>query len=161
MLDINAKAEIGKSLAGFKLGSNLSIYLPFVDKIIDEHLVAWSVDIELDNEGVLLYKFKDGESILYVCEPRLELLFNNKGILFSIRASHGYLGEIFEGGIKIGSRIGDIKHPLILDDTEDVHYLANGENVIDGILFFAGGLEVDEDPDSIIEEVRVYDYSLK
>ncbi|MDQ8953131.1 hypothetical protein RFH42_09180 [Acinetobacter rudis] len=161
MLDINVKAEIGKSLAGLKLGSNLSMYLPYVDQIVDEHQVEWTIDIELDNKGILLYKFKDDESILYFSEPRLELFFSNKGILFSIRASYGYLGKIFEGGVKIGSRIGDIKHPLILDDTEDVHYLANGEDIIEGILFFAGGLEVDEDPDSLIEEVRVYDYSLK
>lgn len=74
MLDINAKAEIGKSLAGLKLGNNLSMYLPYVDQIVDEHQVEWTIDIELDNKGILLYKFKDDESILYFSEPRLELV---------------------------------------------------------------------------------------
>lgn len=162
MLDINAKAEIGKSLAGLELGSKLSMYLPYVDTIVDGNETPWSVHIQLNNTGRLLYKLPDNKgAILYINRPKLELIFNENEILVSIRASYGYLGEVFEGGIKIGSRIGDIKHPLILDDTEDVHYLANGEDIIEGILFFAGGLEVDEDPDSLIEEVRVYDYSLK
>ena len=42
-----------------------------------------------------------------------------------------------------------------------MHYLADNEGrFIDGIYFVAGGLEVEEDPDSIIEEVRVYNYNL-
>lgn len=162
MININAKAEVGKSLAGLELGSKLPIYLPYVDTFVDGNEVPWSVHLQLNNTGKLLYKLPDNKGyILYINSPQLELIFNENDILVSIRASHGYLGEIFDGGVKIGSRIGDIKHPLILDDMEDVHYLADGEDIIEGILFFAGGLEVDEDPDSLIEEVRVYDYSLK
>jgi hypothetical protein len=48
-----------------------------------------------------------------------------------------------------------------LDDTEDVHYLADDKGqFIEGIYFVAGGLDLEEDPDSIIEEVRIYNYNL-
>lgn len=161
-LDIHAKAEIGKSLAGFKLGEKLESFLPYVDQSVDGNKVPWTVYLALDNTGVLLYEIpnKNGH-IIYFSEPRLELGFTEEGILCAIIAGTGYQGEIFEGGIKVGSRIGDIDHALVLDDTEDVHYLADDKGrFIEGIYFVAGGLELEEDPDAIIEEVRVYNYNL-
>lgn len=163
-LDIHAKAEISKSLAGFTLGEKLQSFLPYVDQTIDGNKVPWNVDLVNNNEGVLLYKwgssYGKGYAIFFK-NPTLELSFSEHGTLIFIEVGEGYQGEIFEGGIKIGSRIGDIDHALVLDDTEDVHYLADDKGqFIDGILFFAGGLEVEEDPDAIIEEVRIYNYNL-
>lgn len=163
-LDIHAKAEIGKSLAGFTLGEKLESFLPYVDQSIDGNKVPWNVDLVNNNEGVLLYKwgssYGNGYAIFFK-NPTLELSFSEQGALIFIQAGKGYQGEIFEGGIKIGSRIGDIDHALVLDDTEDVHYLADDKGqFIEGIFFFAGGSELEEDPDSIIEEVRIYNYNL-
>jgi len=161
-LDIHANAEIGKSLAGFTLGEKLESFLHFIDKTVDGNIKEWTVDLALDNTGVLLYEIqnKNGYTI-YFSDPKLELGFTEQGILCVIIAGAGYQGEIFEGGIKIGSRIGDIDHALVLDDTEDIHYLADNEGqFIEGIYFVAGGLELEEDPDSIIEEVRIYNYNL-
>ncbi|SNT71278.1 hypothetical protein [Psychrobacter sp. LV10R520-6] len=53
-LDIHAKAEIGKSLAGFTLGEKLDSFLPYVDQTIDGNDVPWNVDLVNNNEGVLL-----------------------------------------------------------------------------------------------------------
>lgn len=161
-LDIHAKAEIGKSLAGFTLGEKLRNFLHYVDKTVDGNIEEWTVDLALDNTGVLLYEIPNNNGYtIYFSEPKLELGFTEKETLCVIIAGAGYKGDIFEGNIKIGSRIADINHALVLDDTEDVHYLADNEGrFIDGIYFVAGGLEVEEDPDSIIEEVRVYNYNL-
>ena len=70
------------------------------------------------------------------------------------------MGEIFKG-VKIGSKISEIKNQLYLDDTEDVHYLVENGERIEGIMFFAGGLEVEEDPDAIIEEVKIYNFDIE
>ena len=161
-LDIYAKAKIGKSLAGFTLGEKLQNFLHYVDKTVDGNEESWTVDLVLDNTGILLYELpnKNGHKI-YFSEPQLELGFTNTGTLCVIIAGKGYKGDIFEGGVKIGSRISDINHDLVLDDTEDVHYLSDNKGqFIDGIYFVAGGLEVEEDPEAIIEEVRVYNYNL-
>ncbi|SJN25944.1 hypothetical protein [Psychrobacter sp. JB385] len=163
-LDIHAKAEIGKSLAGFTLGEKLQSFLHYVDQSVDGNKVSWNVDLVNNNEGVLLYKwgssYGNGYAIFFKY-PTLELSFSEQGTLIFIQAGEGYQGEIFDGGIKIGSRIGDIDHALVLDDTEDVHYLADEKgHFIEGIYFVAGGLELEEDPDAIIEEVRVYNYNL-
>ncbi|WP_296245658.1 MULTISPECIES: hypothetical protein [unclassified Psychrobacter] len=163
-LDIHAKAEIGKSLAGFTLGEKLQSFLHYVDQSVDGNKVPWDVDLVNNNEGVLLYKwgssYGNGYAIFFK-NPTLELSFSEQGTLIFIQAGEGYQGEIFDGGIKIGSRIGDIDHALVLDDTEDVHYLADEKGqFMDGIFFFSGGLELEEDPDSIIEEVRIYNYNL-
>lgn len=49
-----------------------------------------------------------------------------------------------------------------MDDSEDVHYLMDEDGeVIHGIYFVADGLEVDDDPDQKIQEVRVYNHDLK
>jgi|26BtaG_2_1085354.scaffolds.fasta_scaffold35349_2 hypothetical protein len=163
-LDIHAKAEIGKSLAGFTLGKKLQSFLHYVDQSVDGNKVPWDVDLVNNNEGVLLYKwgssYGNGYAIFFK-NPTLELSFSEQGTLIFIQVGEGYQGEIFDGGIKIGSRIGDIDHALVLDDTEDVHYLADEKGqFMDGIFFFAGGLELEKDPDSIIEEVRIYNYNL-
>ena len=48
-----------------------------------------------------------------------------------------------------------------MDDSEDVHYLADDKGqIIEGIYFVAGGLELEEDPESIIEEVKIYNNNL-
>ena len=161
-LDIHAKAEVGKSLAGFTLGEKMESFLPYVDQSVDGNKVPWTVYLALENTGVLLYEIQNKNGYrIYFSDPKLEFVFNKQGTLCIIIAGTGYQGEIFEGGIKIGSRIGDIKHPLVLDDTEDVHYLADSAGqFIEGIYFVAGGLELEEDPDSIIEEVRIYNYNL-
>jgi len=161
-LDTHAKAEIGKSLAGFTLGEKLESFLPYVDQSVDGNKVPWTVYLALENTGVLLYEIQNKNGYrIYFSDPKLELGFTEKGTLCIIIAGTGYQGEIFEGGIKIGSRIGDIDHALVLDDTEDVHYLADEKGkFIEGIYFVAGGLELEEDPDSIIEEVRIYNYNL-
>jgi hypothetical protein len=163
-LDIHAKAEIGRSLAGFTLGEKLESFLPYVDESVDGNKVPWNVDLVNNNEGVLLYKwgssYGNGYAIFFK-NPTLELSFSEQGTLTFIQVGKGYQGEIFEGGIKIGSRIGDIDHALVLDDSEDVHYLADDKGqFIEGIFFLAGGEELEEDPDSIIEEVRIYNYNL-
>lgn len=162
-LDIHAKAEIGKSLTGFTLGEKLESFLHYVDESVDGNKVPWDVDLVNNNEGVLLYKwgssYGNGYAIFFN-SPDLELGFSEQGTLIFIQVGEGYQGEIFDGSIKIGSRIGDIDHALVLDDTEDVHYLADEKGqFMDGIFFFAGGLELEEDPDSIIEEVRIYNYN--
>ena len=164
-LDIYAKAEIGKSLAGFTLGEKLESFLPYVDQTIDGNKVPWNVDLVNNNEGVLLYKwgssYGKGYAIFFK-NPTLELSFSEHGTLIFIEVGKGYQGEIFEGGIKIGSRIGDIDHALVLDDTEDAHYLADDkEQFIDGIFFLAGGEEVIDNPDATIGVVRVYNYNFK
>ena len=161
-LDIHAKAKVGKSLAGLTLGNKLESFLPYVDKTVNGNVKEWTVDLALDNTGVLLYKIpNENGHIIYFSEPQLELGFTNTGTLCAIIAGKGYKGDIFEGGVKIGSRISDINHALVLDDTEDVHYLADDKGqFIEGIYFVAGGLELEEDPDAIIEEVRVYNYNL-
>ncbi len=162
-LDIHAKAEIGKSLAGFTLGEKLESFLPYIDQSVDGNKVPWNVDLVNNNEGVLLYKwgssYGNGYAIFFN-SPDLELGFSEQGTLIFIQVGKGYQGEIFDGGIKIGSRIGDVDHALVLDDTEDAHYLADDKGqFIDGIFFLAGGLELEEDPNSIIEEVRIYNYN--
>ena len=161
-LDIHAKAEIGKSLAGFTLGEKLQSFLHFIDKTVDGNVKEWTVDLALDNTGVLLYEIPNNNGyIIYFSEPKLELGFTEKGTLCDISAGAGYKCDIFEGNIKIGSRIRDIDHALVLDDAEDIHYLADNEGkFIEGMYFVAGGLEVEEDPESIIEEVSVYNYNL-
>ena len=161
-LDIHAKAEIGKSLAGFTLGEKLESFLHFIDKTVDGNVKEWTVDLALDNTGVLLFEIPNNNGyIIYFSEPKLELGFTEKGTLCDISAGAGYKGDVFEGNIKIGSRIGDVDHALALDDAEDIHYLADNEGkFIEGIYFVAGGLEVEEDPESIIEEVSVYNYNL-
>lgn len=161
-LDIHAKAEIGKSLAGFTLGEKLESFLHFIDKTVDGNVKEWTVDLALDNTGVLLFEIPNNNGyIIYFSKPKLELGFTEKETLCDISAGAGYKGDIFEGNIKIGSRIGDIDHALVLDDAEDIHYLGDNEGqVIEGIYFVAGGLELEEDPDSIIEEVGIYNYNL-
>ncbi len=161
-LDIHANAEIGKSLAGFTLGEKLESFLHFIDKTVDGNIKEWTVDLALDNTGVLLFEIPNNNGYtIYFSEPKIELGFTEKGTLCDISASAGYKGDIFEGNIKIGSRIGDIDHALVLDDAEDIHYLADNEGqIIEGMYFVAGGLELEEDPDSIIEEVRIYNYNL-
>ena len=163
-LDIHAKAEIGKSLAGFALGEKLQSFLHYVDESVDGNKVPWNVDLVNNNEGVLLYKwgssYGNGYAMFFNSHD-LELGFSEHGTLIFIQVGKGYQGEIFDGGIKIGSRIGDIDHALVLDDAEDIHYLADNEGkFIEGIYFVAGGLEVEEDLESIIEEVSVYNYNL-
>ncbi len=138
-LNIYAKAEIGKSLAGFTLGQKLQSFLHYVDKTVDGNIEEWNVNLVLNNKGVLLYKWSlnygEGYSIFFKY-PELELSFSKNGSLSFIQIGEGYEGEIFEGGIKLGSRIADINHDLVLDDTEDVHYLADDEgNFIEGIFF--------------------------
>ena len=164
-LDIHAKAEVSKSLAGFALGEKLQSFLHYVDESIDGNKVPWNVDLVNNNEGVLLYKwgspYGNGYAIFFK-NPTLELSFSEHGTLIFIEVGEGYQGEIFEGGIKIGSRIGDIDHALVLDDSEDVHYLADSAGkFMDGILFFAGGEEVMDNPDATIEAVRVYNYNFR
>ena len=161
-LDIHANAEIGKSLAGFTLGEKLESFLHFIDKTVDGNIKEWTVDLALDNTGVLLFEIPNNNGYtIYFSEPKIELGFTEKGTLCDISAGTGYKGDIFEGNIKIGSRIGDIDHALVLDDAEDIYYLADNEGqIIEGMYFVAGGLELEEDPDSIIEEVRIYNYNL-
>ena len=161
-LDTHVKAEIGKSLAGFTLGEKPESFLHFIDKTVDGNIKEWTVDLALDNTGVLLFEIPNNNGYrIYFSDPQLEFVFNKRGTLYIIIAGTGCQGEIFEGGIKIGSRIGDIDHALVLDDTEDVHYLADDKGqFIEGIYFVAGGLKLEEDPDAIIEEVRVYNYNL-
>ena len=162
-LDIYAKAEIGESLAGFTLGEKLQNFLHYVDKTVDGNIEEWTVDLALDNPGVLLYEIPNTNGYtIYFSKPKLELGFTEKGTLCVIIAGAGYKGDIFEGNVKIGSRIADIARSLVLDDTEDVHYLMDGDGeVIHGIYFVADGLEVDDDPDQKIQEVRVYNYSIE
>ncbi len=164
-LDLHAKAEIGKSLAGFALGEKLQSFLHYVDESVDGNKVPWNVDLVNNNEGVLLYKwgssYGNGYAIFFK-NPTLELSFSEQGTLIFIEVGEGYQGEIFDGGIKIGSRIGDIDHALVLDDTEDAHYLADDKGqFIDGIFFLAGGEEVIDNPDATIGVVRVYNYNFK
>ena len=164
-LDIHAKAEIGKSLAGFTLGEKLESFLPCVDQTIDGNDVPWNVDLVNNNEGVLLYKWDSSYGngyAMFFNSPDLNLGFSEQGTLIFIEAGEGYQGEIFDGGIKIGSRIADINHELVLDDTEDAHYLADDKGqFIDGIFFLAGGEEVTDNPDATIGVVRVYNYNFK
>lgn len=161
-LDIHAKAKVGKSLAGLTLGNKLESFLPYVDKTVNGNVKEWTVDLALDNTGVLLFEIPNNNGYrIYFSDLQLEFVFDKQGTLYIIIAGTGYQGEIFKGGIEIGSRIGDIDHALVLDDTEDVHYLADDKGqFIEGIYFVAGGLELEEDPDAIIEEVRVYNYNL-
>ena len=161
MINIYEKAEVGKSLAGLKLGENLIKFLPSVDRLVNGNTIPWSVNMEHDNKGVLLYVLPENNGfIIYVKKPKFELGFTEKGNLCSITAGNGFLGDIFDGGVKIGSKISQINHELYLDDTEDVHYLIEGDDIIKGILFYAGGLELDEDPNAIIEEVKVFDFDI-
>jgi len=75
-LDIHAKAEIGKSLAGFALGEKLQSFLHFIDKTVDGNVKEWTVDLALDNTGVLLYEIPNNNGyIIYFSEPKLELGF--------------------------------------------------------------------------------------
>ncbi|MGO2444949.1 MAG: hypothetical protein ACTH7W_09845 [Psychrobacter sp.] len=53
-LDIHAKAEIGKSLAGFTLGEKLEIFLPYVDQSVDGNKVPWTVYLALENTASTL-----------------------------------------------------------------------------------------------------------
>jgi len=163
MLDIYAKAEIGKSLAGINLGEKLEIFLPYVDQKVDGKKVGWNIDIRINNEGILFYEWPKsygGGYSIFINDPKLELLFTNKGTLCHIMASEGYKGELIDG-VKIGDKLINIKHPLVLDDQEDVHYLSDGQGgVIEGIYFVAGGFEVGEYPNDVVEEVKVYDYNL-
>ncbi|WP_413520384.1 hypothetical protein [Psychrobacter glacincola] len=161
-INIYGKAEIGKGIAGIEFGNRIEEFLPLVKTIVDGNKTPWTTDIFRDNESVLMYIVPNNNgNIIYFSEPELELGFNEQGNLDVIIAGKGYKGEVFEGGVKIGSRIGDINHPLILDDTEDVHYLVDKDGeVIHGIYFVADGLEVDDDPDQKIQEVRVYNYSI-
>ena len=164
-LDIYAKAEIGKSLAGFTLGEKLESFLPYVDQIVDGNEVPWNVDLVNNNEGILLYKWGSSYGngyAMFFNSPNLNLGFSEQDTLIFIEAGKGYQGEIFNGGIKIGSRIADINHELVLDDTEDAHYLADDKGqFIDGIFFLAGGEEVIDNPDATIGVVRVYNYNFK
>jgi len=161
MTDIKKKVEIGKSLAGVQLGSNLSMFSPYIDTIVDGNEVPWTIMIEQNNNGKLLYKMPNNNGfIIYVSTPKLELGFTGKENLYYIRAGVGYMGEIFKD-VKIGSKISEIKHELYLDDTEDVHYLVENGKRIEGIILFAGGLEVEEDPDAIIEEVKIYNFDIE
>lgn len=163
-LDIYAKAKIGKSLAGFKLGEKLESFLPYIDQTIDENKVQWNVDILANNEGFLLCKW--GESYgngfsIFLRDPKIEFSFSETGVLDFIQVGEGYEGEVFEGGIRIGSRIADIEHNLVLDDIEGAYYLADNEGrFINGIYFLVGGEQVIDNPNATILEVRVYDYSL-
>ena len=161
-LDIHAKAEIGKSLAGFTLGEKLESFLHFIDKTVDGNIKEWTVDLALDNTGVLFFEIPNNNGYtIYFLEPKIELGFTEKGTLCDISAGAGYKGDIFEGNIKIGSYIGDIDHALVLDDAEDIYYLADNEGqIIEGMYSVASGLELEEDPDSIIEAVRIYNYNL-
>jgi len=118
----------------------------------------------MKNKGVFLYRWSstygNGYSIFFK-NPKLELNFSEKGTLVFIQVGEGYKGEVFEGGVKIGSRIADIKYNLVLDDTEDAHYLADDKGqFINGIYFLAGGEEVIDNPDATIGVVRVYNYNL-
>ena len=161
MINIKEKVEIGKSLGGLKLGSKLSIFLPYIDMIVDGNEVPWTTAIEKNNNGTLLYKIPNNNGfIIYVNKPNLELGFTTKENLFCIRAGAGYIGEIFKN-VAIGNKISEIKNELYLDDTEDVHYLAENGKRIEGIMFFAGGLAVEDDPDAIIEEVEVYNFDIE
>ncbi|MBU5615820.1 hypothetical protein KPY62_01620 [Psychrobacter sp. TAE2020] len=162
-LDIYGKAEIGKGIAGIKFGDRIENFLPLVKTVVDGNKIPWTTDIYIDNESVLMYIVpNDNGNIIYFSNPELKLGFNAQGSLDVVIAGKGYKGEVFEGGVKIGSRIGDIKHPLVLDDSEDVHYLMDEDGeVIHGIYFVADGLEVDDDPDQKIQEVRVYNHDLK
>ena len=163
-LDVYAKAEIGKSLAGFKLGEKLEKFMFLVDKVVSGDKIEWNVDLVRKNGGILLYEWSSnygGGYSIFFKNPKLELNFSKNGLLRFIQVGEGYEGEIFEGGIKIGSRIADINHDLFLDDTEDVHYLVDNKGqFIEGIFFVAGGEEVIENPDAIIEGVRVYNHDL-
>ena len=44
-LDIYAKAEVGKSLAGFTLGEKLESFIHFIDKTVDGNTEEWTVDL--------------------------------------------------------------------------------------------------------------------
>jgi len=49
-LDIRAKAEIGKSLAGFTLGEKLESFLPYVNQtILANYCVSYDVVLALGN----------------------------------------------------------------------------------------------------------------
>ena len=122
------------------------------------------VDILANNEGFLLCKW--GESYgngfsIFLRDPKIESSFSETGVLDFIQVGEGYEGEVFEGGIRIGSRIADIEHNLVLDDIEGAYYLADNEGrFINGIYFLVGGEQVIDNPNATILEVRVYDYSL-
>lgn len=158
-LDIYAPAIIGKSLAGFNLGDDLSDFLSLIDTTIDGKHVTWTIDLAHDNQGILLYQLPSNEGYyVYFKTGNIELLFNENQKLCHIIAGEGYQGNIFEN-VKIGNDITAINHNLILDDAEDVHYLIykNGE-VINGIYFVADGLEISEYPNQTITEIKVFDY---
>ena len=162
MIDIRENVEIGKSLAGVKLGSKLSLFLHDIDNIVDGDVTPWVVDIEQNNFGKLLYKLPNNNGfIIYVNAPKLEFGFTENENLYYIRAGSGYVGDIYKGGVKIGSKLSEINHKLYLDDTEDVHFLVENGNLVDGIMFFAGGLDIEEDPEAIIDEVKIYNFDIE
>ncbi|GLS24773.1 hypothetical protein [Marinibactrum halimedae] len=160
IFNLSEKATIGKSLAGIELGTPLEFFLKDVKTIIDERSVKWTVNLTKDNVGLLLYKLSSGGSFLYLNDGDLELGFNKQDFLISIEASCGYEGSIYED-VKIGDPLGKVKHQLYLDDANDVHHLCDeNEEIIPGMYFIAGGVDLEDDPDQEIVGVCIYDWSL-
>ena len=62
-LDIYAKAEIGKSLAGFQIGSKLELYLPYIHKTIDGKKVLDNVTFRLNKEDKVAFTSMNDVSI--------------------------------------------------------------------------------------------------
>lgn len=154
MLDIYSDAKPGVSVAGFKIGSHLSLYESFVDRTLHESLVPWTVDLIRNNTGVLKYEFYNG-CIIYFSKPEIELQFH-WDFLIAISVGRGYLGQIYPG-VYIGNPIIDIKHSLYLDETDDVHYLCDEhENIISGIYFVADGLSTEDNPYQIITHANIH-----
>lgn len=157
MLKLNKsdKAVPGKSLAGFKINEDIEKFLPLVEHyVVNEE---WTIDIQNSNRSVTLYEFPNREDFyIYFHDPEVELYFCNRKLVH-ILAGKGYEGELFEGNVKIGSQISEIKQDLILDEAEEVHYLMSvSGKLLDGIYFMAGGYEVEEDPEAIITQVKVF-----
>ena len=157
MLKLNKsdKAVPGKSLAGFKINEDIEKFLPLVEHyFVNEE---WTIDIQNSNRSVTLYEFPNREDFyIYFHDPEVELYFCNRKLVH-ILAGKGYEGELFEGNVKIGSQIREIKQDLILDEAEEVHYLMSvSGKLLDGICFMAGGYEVEEDPEAIITQVKVF-----
>lgn len=157
MLKLNKsdKAVPGKSLAGFKINEDIEKFLPLVEHyVVNEE---WTIDIQNSNRSVTLYEFPNREDFyIYFHDPEVELYFCNRKLVH-ILAGKGYEGELFEGNVKIGSQISEIKQDLILDEAEEVHYLMSlSGKLLDGICFMAGGYEVEEDPEAIITQVKVF-----
>jgi hypothetical protein len=160
MIDITESAIAGQSIAGVRLGDKLDKYIQFVGQVLDEHSTPWTNSIAINNEGLLMYKYTNGETTLYFKNSILELTFNSEDTLYMVTASNGFKGEVYEG-VKLGDPLASIDHPLYLDETDDVHYLCSEEGeIFPGIYFVADGANIDKYPNQKIKEVCVHNWDM-